>query len=364
LQFATVSWYPTPAGGIFAEGVAYTAVIRPQPTDGVNYLMGLVPRDFFTVEGAVNTMNPHGGAVITATFPRTEGEAQLFTVTFRNWNGQLIRTDTVAYGEFVIPPEAPYRANHVFMGWDVSSFMHINADLTATAVFAGTHTVVFRNSDGSVIDTQTIIYGGNAVPPPAPWRDAFSDFIGWDGDFTGITGETTLTALFAVSDGFVPGDLAFRQPAQGSSVNPHNVMALPDRAVDGDLSIIEGTYQHASFWQAYGGAANLYHYLIIDLGNAHDITRVEIEWGRSHLGGNPSDAMQHFAIQLSNDGETWGTFASVSNPDIADRLLAPLYNHVTAGAHAVTSGRFVRIIVTNTDEVYTAWPRIASFRAF
>ncbi|MCL2363480.1 MAG: glycosyl hydrolase [Defluviitaleaceae bacterium] len=364
LQNATISWYPTPTDGIFAEGVAYTAVIRLQPTAGVNYLPGLIPRDFFTVEGATSTLNPHGGAIISATFPRTAGEAQLFNVTFRDWNNQVIRTDTVAYGEFAMPPEVAPRTGYVFTGWDVSNFMHINADITATAVFAQTFTVVFRNSDGAVIDTQTITYGNNATAPPTPFRDAFSDFIGWDGDFTNITSDTTLTAAFSVSDGFVPGDLAFRQPTWGSSVNPHNVLALPERAVDGDLSFVEGTYQHSSFWQAYGGADDLYHWLMIDLGEVHNISRIEIEWGRSHLADNPSDAMQHFAIWLSYDGETWNYFASVANPPVTDRLLAPLYNHITPGNNQLTTGRFIRLIVTCTDEVYTQWPRVAAFRAF
>jgi len=363
-QVAAVSWYPTPTDGIFAEGVAYTAVFNLQSAPGNGYVMGLVARDFFVVEGALSTRNAHGSALITATFPRTEGEAQMFTVTFRNWNNQVIHTDTVAYGEFVMPPNAPQRADYVFVGWDVPNFMHINADITATAVFARTFTVTFRHSDGTVIDTQTVTYGNNATPPPAPFRDAFSDFIGWDGEFTNITLDTTLTAMFDVADGFVPGDLAFRRPALGSSVNPHNVLALPERAVDGDLSIVEGTYQHAAFWQAYGGAANLYHYLVIDIGESFDIARVEIVWGRSHLGGNPSDAMQHFAIQLSDDGEHWHTFASVSNPAVADRLLAPLYNHITSDANAQTTGRYIRLIVTDIDEAYTQWPRVASIRVF
>ena len=360
----SVAWYPPPAGGIFAEGVVYTAVIRLAPAPSKSYKMGLVSQDFFTVEGALSVSNPTGGAIITAVFPRTEGDAEMFTVTFFNWDGSVIRTDSVAYGEFANPPVVE-RTGHLFMGWDVSNFLHITSDITATAQFSQVHTVTFRNWDNAILETQAVIHGENATPPDVAARDAHSDFIGWDGEISNITGDIILTAQFAVSEGYAAGDLAFRQPATGSSVNPHNVFATADRAVDGDLSMVDGTYQHASFWQAYGGANNLYHYLTIDLGAVFDISRVEIEWGRSHLGGNPSDAMRHFEILLSDtpDGD-WQVFATVSNPGVEDRLYAPLYNYVTPMPGATTSGRYIRIQVTDIEEVYTQWPRIAAFKVF
>jgi len=360
----SVTWYPHPIGGVFAEGVVYTAVIRLESVQGRSYQMGLVSQDFFTVDGAIAVSNPTGGAIITAVFPRTYGDAEIFTVTFLDRDGSVIYVDSVAYGEFANPPVIEH-VGYLFLGWDVSNFMHITSDITATAQFIQLHTVNFHNWDNTMMDTQMVIHGEAAVAPAVPIRDAHSDFIGWDGDITNITSDVTFTAQFAVSEGYAAGDIAFRQPATASSVNPHNALAVADRAVDGDLTLVEGTYQHASFWQAYGGASNLFHHLTIDLGAELEIARVEIEWGRSHLGGYPSDGMQHYEILLSNvpDGD-WHVFAQTSNPAVDDRMYAPFYNHVIPSDDAITRGRYIRLQVTNIEEVYTQWPRVAAFRVF
>ncbi len=70
----------------------------------------------------------------------------------------------------------------------------------ATGPLAPEYTVVFKNWDGSVLATQTIIEGNSAVPPEVPERGSVGDiayvFSGWDTSYENITGDTVITAEF------------------------------------------------------------------------------------------------------------------------------------------------------------------------
>lgn len=62
-----------------------------------------------------------------------------YTVTFLNYNGKVISTQTVEYGKAATAPEAPQKPsddkyNYVFSGWD-KAFDNVTSDLTVTAVF-------------------------------------------------------------------------------------------------------------------------------------------------------------------------------------------------------------------------------------
>jgi uncharacterized repeat protein (TIGR02543 family) len=54
--------------------------------------------------------------------------------------------------------------------------------------------------DGSVIDTQTVAKGQSATPPATPAKSGYT-FDGWKGDYTNITGDTTITAQWTVITG-------------------------------------------------------------------------------------------------------------------------------------------------------------------
>lgn len=58
-----------------------------------------------------------------------------------------------------------------------------------------TYTVRFLDWDNIVIDTQTIISGGSATPPPDPTRDGYR-FTGWQGTYTNVTADTDITAQY------------------------------------------------------------------------------------------------------------------------------------------------------------------------
>lgn len=68
--------------------------------------------------------------------------------------------------------------------------------LSGTLHFSAVHyTVTFLDWDGSEIDTQSVPSGGSATAPADPSRDGHA-FIGWDKDFSNIAGDLTVTALY------------------------------------------------------------------------------------------------------------------------------------------------------------------------
>ena len=60
---------------------------------------------------------------------------QLLTVTFVDWNGEVISVQTINYGENATAPDVPTRQGYVFVGWD-KSYENVREDLTITAMYS------------------------------------------------------------------------------------------------------------------------------------------------------------------------------------------------------------------------------------
>ncbi len=58
------------------------------------------------------------------------------------------------------------------------------------------HTVIFKNWDNTVLSTQSIIDGGNAIPPSDPVRPGYT-FTGWSGDYINITEDVEIIATYS-----------------------------------------------------------------------------------------------------------------------------------------------------------------------
>ncbi|MBQ1991610.1 MAG: InlB B-repeat-containing protein, partial [Clostridia bacterium] len=62
------------------------------------------------------------------------------------------------------------------------------------------YTVTFVNDDGTVLDTQQVEYAGSATAPAQPSKPDDSqytyEFVGWDTDFTRVTKDITVTAIY------------------------------------------------------------------------------------------------------------------------------------------------------------------------
>lgn len=58
-----------------------------------------------------------------------------------------------------------------------------------------TFTVTFTDYDGTPLSVQTVLSGEDAVPPADPVREGYV-FIGWDGSYTKVTANRTVTAQY------------------------------------------------------------------------------------------------------------------------------------------------------------------------
>ena len=121
---------------------------------------------------------------------------QQFTIAFEDWDGTPIgNAQTVYAGEDATPPADPTRAGYTFTGWS-GSYQNVQASATLTAQYTiNTYTVRFLDWDGSVLKSETVNHGSDATPPADPMRQGFR-FTGWQGNYTGITAATDITATY------------------------------------------------------------------------------------------------------------------------------------------------------------------------
>ena len=57
-----------------------------------------------------------------------------YTVRFIDWNGDILSVQNVKRGESAVAPQAPYRPNYIFKGWD-KSFANITSNLDVHALY-------------------------------------------------------------------------------------------------------------------------------------------------------------------------------------------------------------------------------------
>ena len=93
-------------------------------------------------------------AILNATMHFNEPAAVTYTVTFVDFDGTVLKTETVESGKGATAPADPAREGYTFTGWDVS-FDAVTADMTVTAMYEKNLTapsVVVNDTTASVGD--------------------------------------------------------------------------------------------------------------------------------------------------------------------------------------------------------------------
>ena len=123
-------------------------------------------------------------------------EVVTHTVSFVDWNGSSLgEPQLVNDGEAAVAPEAPTRTGYTFAGWD-KSFSSVVEDMTIQATYSIlSYFVTFVDYDGKELKTETVEYGGSATAPNNPTRNGYT-FSGWIGTFTNVTDNVTITASY------------------------------------------------------------------------------------------------------------------------------------------------------------------------
>jgi len=130
-----------------------------------------------------------------------------YTVVFKNWNGDILSTNTYHYGDIVEEPHTPTKESdlygtYLFSGWD-KAVTNCAGDATYIATYKTEYTdyvVKFQNWNGTIISNKTYHYGDKVTAPSTPTRDADNaytyTFAGWDKTVVDCAGNTTYTATY------------------------------------------------------------------------------------------------------------------------------------------------------------------------
>lgn len=133
---------------------------------------------------------------------QTTPPVEKFTVTFSAEGGSW-QDGTTANKEVIVEkgnaataPAAPTKEGFTFDGWD-TDFSNITSDLTVKAKWKKQVFVVkFLDEEGAdPIMSQMVEYGDAATAPDDPTKEGYT-FKGWDTDFSRITSDTTVTAVW------------------------------------------------------------------------------------------------------------------------------------------------------------------------
>ena len=150
-------------------------------------------------------VNCAGNTTYTATYDITYID---YTVTFKNYDGSIISTNTYHYGDNVTVPSAPTKVadatyTYVFAGWD-SDVTVCDGNKEYVATFTPEYIeyiVVFKNYDDTVISTETYHYGQSVTVPSDPTKpsdEMYSyTFAGWDKSVTACVGDATYKATYS-----------------------------------------------------------------------------------------------------------------------------------------------------------------------
>jgi hypothetical protein len=137
-----------------------------------------------------------------------------FTVTFVDDSGHTIDTEYAYYGGSVDAPNAPEKEGYTFTGWD-TSFGYIKKSIMVKAKYEqNIYTVKFKDDDGAILSTQTVAWNEAAAAPGDPEKEGYT-FTGWDKAFDKVTGNLTVIAQYQQDAGQQGDKPAWQQSDRG-----------------------------------------------------------------------------------------------------------------------------------------------------
>ena len=186
-----------------------------------------------------------------------------YTIQFNNAGNKKITSFSVDYGSFVTAAQlakvtVPEIEGKVFVGWTYSGKLYTNDEVLAMAVpgavtFKATYedqmVVVFKDTDGAVLDTKYVASGATATAPADPEKEGHT-FSGWtDGTntytkeqidamavsanvtYTAVWTPFTYTVIFRDKDGVQLGET--QTVNWGTAATLPEVPAIPGYTFDG-----------------------------------------------------------------------------------------------------------------------------------
>ena len=123
-----------------------------------------------------------------------------YTVTFMDGEKVLAAFTNVPHGDTVTAPEVPEKDGKTFSKWD-KDFSKVTSDLTINAVYdVDTFTVTFKDGE-KVLETQTVEYEAAATAPDTARLSPPEGmhFAEWDKDFSKVTEDIEVSAVYEIN---------------------------------------------------------------------------------------------------------------------------------------------------------------------
>lgn len=123
-----------------------------------------------------------------------------YTVTFMDGEKVLETFTNVPHGSAVTAPEVPKKDGKTFSKWD-KDFSKVTSDLTINAVYdVDTFTVTFKDGE-KVLETQTVEYEAAATAPDTARLSPPEGmhFAKWDKDFSKVTEDIEVSAVYELN---------------------------------------------------------------------------------------------------------------------------------------------------------------------
>lgn len=154
-----------------------------------------------------------------------------YTVTFMDGEKVLATFTNVTHGDTVTAPEVPKKDGKTFIKWD-TDFSKVTSDLTINAVYdVDTFTVTFKDGE-KVLETQTVEYEAAATAPDTARLSPPEGmhFAKWDKDFSKVTEDIEVSAVYELNEYTV----IFKNGETVISIQPvkHGFAATPPNVFD------------------------------------------------------------------------------------------------------------------------------------
>lgn len=138
-----------------------------------------VPREGFNFTG---WSAPYVVGTTDAIKTPTYSQIPTYTVTFENYDGTVLGTDTVQQGESASAPIVPARTGYNFTGW-LPPIADIQGNITTVAQYTPIIYTITWQQNGNVLRTDQVAYD-ELLPTPPDSQDPLRVIVGWFTDDT------------------------------------------------------------------------------------------------------------------------------------------------------------------------------------
>ncbi|MBR3859135.1 MAG: InlB B-repeat-containing protein, partial [Bacteroidaceae bacterium] len=154
------------------DGVEYCRVMVEY--GGVIELVASPVKEGYTFSGwsEVPETMPAEDVIISGTFAINS-----YTVTYQV-DGEVYKTESLAYGSKLTAIASPVKEGHTFSGWSEMPETMPAEDVIISGTFAINSYLVTFKVDGEVVSSESMEYGASIVAPDAPEKEGHT-FAGW-----------------------------------------------------------------------------------------------------------------------------------------------------------------------------------------